>query len=239
MPRIPLIEELTTGSVLPGSVLLAEFTGVSQWYNASFTIAAGWLKSGGLVTYVAFGRSPENARLQLGRLGLKAEELESEGRLRIVDCYTCTLGRKSKEKISVDSLKAADLSILFSKTSMVGKLGTGEPVRQGMLEIEDNASTVFRFNDEKAVTEFVLSRFIPSMSLAKTNALVGIVKGLHSSWVYEQLEAAVDGTIEFVLDETADPPGNLVRIRSLRDVGFDGQWHRLKISDNFQVTLEK
>ena len=43
----------------------------------------------------------------------------------------------------------------------------------------------------------------------------------------------------FKLDETTDPPRNLIRIRSMRNVGFDGRWHQLKVKEKFEVTLEK
>jgi len=56
---------------------------------------------------------------------------------------------------------------------------------------------------------------------------------------YEQLEAAVDGIIDFKLDEASDPAQNLIRIRSLRKVGFDGRWHRLKLTENLELTIEK
>ena len=31
----------------------------------------------------------------------------------------------------------------------------------------------------------------------------------------------------------------IMRIRSMRDVSFDARWDRLKVSENFEVTLEK
>ena len=45
--------------------------------------------------------------------------------------------------------------------------------------------------------------------------------------------------IDFKLDETSDPAQNLMRIKTLRNVSFDGRWHKLKIAENFEVTLEK
>jgi KaiC/GvpD/RAD55 family RecA-like ATPase len=66
-----------------------------------------------------------------------------------------------------------------------------------------------------------------------------IVKGVHSEWAYRQLEAAHDGVIDFRLDEAVDPPQNLIRLRSMRNIGFDGRWHILSISQNFEVTLDK
>jgi hypothetical protein len=52
-------------------------------------------------------------------------------------------------------------------------------------------------------------------------------------------EAAYDGIIDFKLDESVDPPKNLIRLRSIRNTGFDGRWHALKIGENFEVTLAK
>jgi KaiC/GvpD/RAD55 family RecA-like ATPase len=64
-------------------------------------------------------------------------------------------------------------------------------------------------------------------------------RGLHGESVYRKLEAEADGVIDFKLDEAADPPRNLIRIRSLRDVGFDGRWHPLRINENLEVDVEK
>ena len=142
MPRVPLIEELTAGQIPAGSNLLIEFTGASQWYNASVTIAAGWLKQGGKVDYNAYAQPPNDIRTGLKRLGSIAEENERDNNLRIWDYYTATLGQKSTEKLARDSLKVADLSILFSKDLM------REPPQPDWLRIRDNLSTLARFNEE-------------------------------------------------------------------------------------------
>jgi KaiC/GvpD/RAD55 family RecA-like ATPase len=219
---------------------MVEYTGASQWYNACLTIAAGWLKTGGRVSYSAYAWPSENVRSHLNLLGLKAEELEKEDKLRIWDWYTATLGRKSNETLSQDSLKVADLSIMFSREVMAGHPSLGrQPYGPNWLRIADNGSTLARFNEEKAWVEFRLTRDIPSASSTKSTAIVAFIKGLHSSWAYEQLEAAVDGIIDFRLDETSDPAQNLMRIKAMRNMGFDGRWHKLKIAENLEVTLEK
>jgi len=56
---------------------------------------------------------------------------------------------------------------------------------------------------------------------------------------YKQLEAAVDGVIDFKLDEASDPARNLMRIRNLRRISFDGRWHTLKVTQNHTVMLDK
>ena len=107
------------------------------------------------------------------------------------------------------------------------------------LRIADNISQVARFNDEKAWVEYALSRMIPAAAMRKETAIRGITRGIHSDWAYRNLEAAVDGIIDFKLEESSEEPRNLIRIRSMRTVGFDGRWHPLKIGENSEVTIDK
>lgn len=115
MPRVPLIEDLTTAPIPTASNLLVEFDPASQWYAASLSITAGWLSSGGMACYTVSSQPPDNIRSHLNRLGLNTEKLEADDRLWIIHWYTFTLGQKSKEKFGVDSLKVAELSIYYGK----------------------------------------------------------------------------------------------------------------------------
>ena len=231
---MPLIEDLTRDPVPTGSNILVEFDPASQWLNASLTIAAGWIRTGGSVSYNTFAQPPATVRAQLNRLGMNTEELEAKSQLRIWDWYTASLGQKSKEKYAVDSLKAADLSIVHAKTQLPG------PPIPDRLRISDNTSALGRFNDEKNWTEFVLTRGIPIAVSRQSTSLAGMMTGLHSEWVYKQIEGASDGTVDFKLDEEAKGETvDLIRIRNLRSALFTKGWHRLKIGESFEVTLEK
>ncbi len=228
-----MIEDLTTDPIPPGSILLVEFTGPSSWYSASFTIAAGWIKQGGKVSYNTYAKPPGDIRSQLNRHGLNTEELEKDDKLRIWDGYTLTLGQKSKEKHAPDSMKIAELSIRYAKDFM------RQPPQPERLIIVDNMSTLARFNDEKACVEFWLTRADPSFKARKTTGLRGLIRGIHSSWVYEQMEATADGVIDFKLEEAEGETRNLVRVRSMQGMRFDSRWHQVKLGENFEVTLEK
>ncbi len=103
----------------------------------------------------------------------------------------------------------------------------------------DDLSVLDRFNEEKNWVEFLLARMIPGNRARELTSIRGIMRGIHSDWAYKQLEAAVDGVVDFKLGEASDPPTNLMRIKSMRNVGFDGRWHQLQIGGNFEVTLEK
>lgn len=76
VPRVPLIEDLTSGPVPAGSQLLVEYDPASQWYNASLTIMAGWLKTGGTGTYHTYAQPPDDVRSQLRRLGVDSNTPE-------------------------------------------------------------------------------------------------------------------------------------------------------------------
>jgi KaiC/GvpD/RAD55 family RecA-like ATPase len=243
--RIALIEDLLKGSLLPGTSLLAEYDPTSSWYGASLSIAAGWLKAGGVVTYGVATQPPENVRSQLAQLGLDVAQLEAEDKLRVFDWYTATLGRKSNEKYAFYSLKAADLSVLFAKylmaTQEAGKAVDAIPPQATpeWLRILDDMSCLGRFNEEKSWIEFIRTRMIPIASLWKSTGIAGIIRGIHSDWAYKSLEAACDGVIDFKLDEAAEEARSAIRIRSMRNLGFDTKWHPLTVDENYEVTLEK
>ena len=230
MPHIPLIEDLTKGPVPPGSNILVLFEPASQWYNASITIAAGWIRTGGRTSYNVHSQSPDNIRSQLKRLGLETEELEKTDTLSIIDWYTASLGRKSKERHAVDSLKVADLSIHFAR-------GDSSPIPD-VLRVWDTTSYLSRFNDEKAWVELELTRFIPTSSNWQSTGIGGVMRGVHSDWAYNRLEGAYDGIVDFKVEEEGNTIRDLMRIRNMRNVHFDREWYELKIGENFEVTLK-
>jgi KaiC/GvpD/RAD55 family RecA-like ATPase len=106
------------------------------------------------------------------------------------------------------------------------------------LRIADNISVLARFNEEKVWVEFVLTRMIPQSQVIQSTAIRGIIREAHSDWVYKQLEAVHDGIVDFKLEETGEEPRNLIRMRLMRTVGFDGRWHSVRVGNSFEVSLE-
>ena len=232
LPRMPLIEDLTKGPVPPGSNILVEFDPASQWHNASVTIAAGWLRTGGSVSYLAFSRPPDDIRFQLRQLGLNTDELERYDRLWITDIYSASVGQKSREKFAVESLKVADLSLWVAREAMADS-----PAPEFLI-IDDNNSALDRFNAERNWVEFLLTRPIPMTKQRQMTNLHGIIEGIHSTWAYKQLEAAVEGIVDFKVDEVNGERKTRIGIRNMRNVAFDSRWHPLKIGKNSEITLE-
>lgn len=201
-------------------------------YNASLTIAAGWLNTGGSVSYIAHSQSPDDIRSQLRRLGLAVEELEQKDRLWITDLYTASLGQKSKERFAPESLKVADLSIWIAKEAMV------ESAAPEFLVIAENSSVLDRFNDERNWVELYLTRPIPMAKSRQVTQLLGFISGIHSNWAYKQLESVADGIVDFNLEEVNEVTRDLMRIRTMRKVGFDRKWHELTVGENLKITLK-
>ncbi len=205
-------------------------------------MTAEWLRSGGVVTYTVASQAPASIRSQLAQRGVDVGQFEAEAKLRVFDWYTATLGKKSNEQYAFYSLKAADMSVLFSKYLMPSpdSVETFQPSPSPeWLRILDDISCLSRFNEEKSWVEFVRTRMIPISSLWQSTGIGGIIKGIHSDWAYKNLEAACDGVIDVKLDESGEEARSMIRIRSMRSVGFDSRWHTLKVDENSEVTIEK
>jgi len=244
MPRLALIENLTSGPIPPGSTLMVEFDPASQWYNASVTLAAGWLRTGGRVIYSALAQPPDDIRSQFRRLGLRPEVLEKEEKLTIEDWYTTTLGQKSKEKHSIQSLKVSDLSLSLAQTELRGTSYWGSSnVGPDLLFISDDDGTVARFNDEKTWVELRLTRVNPGIRSLNAINFFSIMRGVQSEWAYKRLEGASDGIIDFRLEEPGEKVGgeakSMMRIRFMKSLAFDRRWHQLKTDGNLEVSLDE
>lgn len=245
MMRVALIDDLLKSPLPPGSAILVEYDPTSSWYQASLSIAAEWLKTGGVVSYHVAAQPPENLRSQLSQMGLDVQKLEADEKLRVFDWYTATLGRKSNEKYAFYGLKVTDLSVLFGQYLMATPDSNASSADSlppqpspDWLRILDDVSCLARFNEEKNWIEFFRTRMIPIASLWKSTGISGIIRGIHSEWAYKNLEAASDGVIDFKLYDTGDEAKSAIRIRSMRPVGFDSKWHNLMTDENLRVKLE-
>jgi KaiC/GvpD/RAD55 family RecA-like ATPase len=130
-------------------------------------------------------------------------------------------------------LRINDLSIQFSKEQI-----PGPPIPE-FLGIMDNASVLARFNDEKAWIEFSLTRAIPSSYTRQSTSIDGLLLGVHSEWAYRQLEAAYDGVVDFRLEQDGKRTMDVMRIRSMRDITHDREWHELRVHKNLEITIIK
>jgi len=183
------------------------------------------------VLYAVADQPPNSIRSQLTRLGMDTGKLEANNVLQIVDLYTPTLGIKSAEKYSAPSMKVQDASIAWAKALKEGKRFSD------VLRIGDDHSVFARFNEDRAWVELIITRHVPLGPAMDSTAIVAYLRGVHPEWVYKRLEAAYDGVVEFKLDDSGEQMFDLMRIASIRNVGFDRSWHRLNVEDNLRVKL--
>jgi len=231
MPRIPLIEDLVTGSIPSGSNILVIYDATSQWQNLFATIAVGWLRGGGKIRYILCAEPPEKIRLRISRLGLNYTDFEANERLLIMDAYTATLGLKSKEAHMIPSWKVSDLSVGF-----VADLKNPEQMPDSSRIIDDEGIAA-RFNEDTTWVEYVLPRVVPQARATKLTQLIGLPLGVHSDWIYKRLENAHDGVLDMKIEERNGEIRNLLRIRIMRDLDFDSQWHEVVADEKTGLRL--
>lgn len=130
-------------------------------------------------------------------------------------------------------MNVADLRIWAAKEFM------HQPAAPDLMFITENSSVAARYNDEKSWVEYTLTRVLPAASMTKAMNIRGVSLGVHSDSAYKQLEAAAQGVIDLKVEEVEGEAKNRIRIRKMLNAPFDAHWHQLKVSENFEVTLEK
>ena len=251
---VPVLAGLIPQGVKPGTIFQVEFDPDSQWFSIATTMAARYLQANGSVGYMAQARAPEDVKRDLEALGVDVTSAQKEGRLEVSDQYSATLtgGRLEPaggqtgliEQIEggarFRSLKVADISVEMLKasrdeyTGKLDRLGTESPA---LLEIIESMSEVLRFNEEKPWAELMASRVTPRERMRKGVVLRGLVRGLHSEWLYKRMEAISDGIIDVSMREQEGESKSFLRLRSLRGQPYDGRWHRIDVQPNGEATL--
>ena len=247
---IPILTALVPDGIKPGTIFLVEFDPESQWLAVAATIAAGYLRAGGRVGYMAQLRSPETVRENLVALGVDVSAATREGRFTVDDWYSATLtgGRLEgggtsmfdsiEGGVRARSLKVADLSVQWLKEMKQGfePSGVFAAWPPGALEILESGSQMLRFNEEKPYLEWLISRD-PTVRRAKRISLDGILRGVRTESFYKELESDFDGVIDLRVMERGGEWKNLLCVRSLKGQPHDARWHEIQIKRNGGGTL--
>ncbi|OFX17719.1 hypothetical protein A3K71_05620 [archaeon RBG_16_50_20] len=250
---VPLLAELIPGGVKPGAMLLVEFDPESQWFAVATTLVARYFQQNRHVCYLAMARSPEDVKRCVSEIGVDIPAAEKSGRLVVEDWYSATLtgGRLETANaqggmfepiqggLRVRSLKVADLSVEWLKTTKVGPqaydIVDHWPV--GSMIVVESFSGILRFNEEKPFVEWMESRVNPEERKRKSITLQGFVRGIHSDWLYKRMESASDGVIDIRVMERGEETKNLLRVRSLKGQPHDSRWHEIEIKSNGEANL--
>jgi archaellum biogenesis ATPase FlaH len=230
-------------------MLLVEFDPETQWYAVNTTIAAEWLQNHLRILYNTSTRPREEVVKALEKLGIEVQFAEESGMLRVDDMYSVTMGLEKEILIAqpIDdryvkwgSLKIADLSLddlrgLREGGTRLSKWGQSD--QSNVLAIWDSLSPLLRFNDERAVLEFMETRELPLNRKLGRVAIGGVLRRLHSESFYTRLENAFDGIIELRVMERDDEIKNLLRIKSLKGQPHDARWHEVRIDSRGEASI--
>lgn len=226
---MPVLDRLIPEGIPYGRTVIVEFDPDSVWYPLAVNMIAKCLKSQVGADYHAFSNHPDDIRANLSKLGIDARQDEESGLLWIIDFYSPGIGVQSKEKWTVSSLKLTDIGIDRRRRHQV---------QRQCLHVDDNFSIVFDQNEAKDVVQFLRSKILPGTRESQRIQLLGLMRGVHSEYVYRSLEDAAYGVVDIRTQEAAGKPESFVRVRSMKAGTHDGAWHQLTLGPDFQIALQ-
>ncbi len=227
--QIPILSQLLGRDVPRSRFLVTLFEASTDWPALALTIAAGVLKQGHVVNFVAVSAPPAEVRRELQRALPNLTELEETKKFWLYDWHTWMTGKKSDEPFSVDSLSVAKLSadvpIFWRDYSPIFDFA-----------IVDNVSTILKYNDERPFMQW-FDRLIAKVRPMKGIRLYGVVKGFHSEPLYSNIEMLADGVFELTLRERNDELQNAIRIKSFKGLAHTTKWRTLKVNSTGHASL--
>jgi KaiC/GvpD/RAD55 family RecA-like ATPase len=232
-------------------MLLVEFDPESQWFSIATTLAANTFRDDRYVGYLAMARSVDEVKQSLFDIGIDVNQTKALERLVVEDWYSATRsgGRlestgaevfeRTRDGLRVRSLRIADLSVDWLKTSKSGPrvYDIVDFWPAGSLVIVESFSSILRFNEEKPFMEWLESRVNPEERRRKSITLQGVVRGIHSDWLYKRMESACDGVVDVRVMERADETKTFLRVRSLKGRPHDARWHEIEVKSNGEAAF--
>jgi KaiC/GvpD/RAD55 family RecA-like ATPase len=232
-------------------MLLVEFDPDSQWFSIATTLAANTFRDDRFVGYLAMARPVDDVKQSFSDIGIGVNQPRSPERLVVEDWYSATRsgGRldpqggevfeRTSDGLRVRSLRVADLSVDWLKSSKSGPrvYDIVDFWPPGSLIVVESFSSILRFNEEKPFIEWLESRVNPEERKRKSITLQGVVRGIHTDWLYKRMESACDGVVDIRVMERADEARTFLRIRSLKGQPHDARWHEVMIKSTGEAAF--
>ncbi len=228
--QIPILADLIPAGVPYRTAFVIEYDPDSSYYQILESTVHDLLSAGQVVSFFDYTRFPDQVRQDLRALGSDIDTLEAQGKFRLYDGYSATLGVKSKEKLAFESLKVADISLYFLKMTK-----DENPIRNDV-GFSDSGTIGLRYNDEKAFLDWYATRVIPRVKLHDRISFSAFVSGVHSTPFYKSIEDMCDGVIDVKFDDSMETPRTKLRVRAFKVGQFNGSWRYVKF-DGPHATL--
>lgn len=228
--RIPILADQIPGGVPYRTAFIIEYDPDSSYYQILESTVHDLLSAGQVVSFFDYTRFTDQVRQDLKALGSDIDSLEAKGSFHLYDGYSTTLGMKSTEKLSFESLKVADMSLYFLRMTK-----DENPIRNDV-GFSDNGTIALRYNDEKSFVEWYATRVIPRIKLHARISFSAFVNGVHSASFYKSMEDLCDGVIDVKFDDLAGRSQTKLRVRAFKAGRFNGSWRRVEF-DGLHATL--
>lgn len=220
--QIPILVDLIPAGVPYRTAFVIEYDPDSSYYQILESIVHDLLSAGQVVSFFDYTRFPDQVRQDLRALGSDIDTLEAQGKFRLYDGYSATLGVKSKEKLAFESLKVADISLYFLKMTK-----DENPIRNDV-GFSDSGTIGLRYNEEKAFLDWYATRVIPRVKLHDRISFSAFVSEVHSAPFYKSIEDMCDGVIDVKFDDSEGTPRTRLRVRAFKAGQFNGSWRYVK-----------
>ncbi len=237
---LPVLGELVPGGLEYGRTYLVEFESQSLWYETSLTITSHAVRNGMKAEYHAFLHPPSEVREALQRMGIDVRNLEEGGFLRILDTYSVTTGLSTPEKPrhGPDPYQSRSVSMMNWSAEIERQIREGFPEdHKRWLHIDDAASILNQYDEEKNVLETWRTRWIPYTRARDLVDIPSVLAETSSPAFYREFESFSDAIFEFRSHEEGGRIENYVRLRVLRGRACDTSWRRLKLTEKGEVRL--
>ena len=211
------VDEEAGGIPYPASILVMGPVGSGK-SGLVRRFCATWLGAGDSIAWFCLEYSAEDARGELGALGLDVGKFESDARLILVDCYLQQSGMKVSERFST-STSLTDISIMI--TNAIDSLNG-----QRKWVIIDSLSSLVREHGIDRMLKFI-SNTTAKLAVAKA----GLIGTLNNKALSE-LELAIiqdqfHGNIQLDLVEEGGRLRRRIRIVKMPTGRGSGKWLKM------------
>lgn len=240
---IPILGELAPGGFRYGTFHVVEFDPDSLWYESSITIAAKVLRDRIKTEYVAVGRPPSEVRDALGRFGIDPEKLEDRGLLRITDLYTnTTILTPEKQRFFPTSFPQIGVDakqwMLKVQAEYAERIRNGIPeAEKRWLLINEDSYATRRYLSDDFLEDFAMTAYRPWFSAREMLVINSGPRGIMTESQLRRWESRNDGVIDFGVREVNGKLVQSVRVRKMKGMQCDSNWHVLSITHDGEVSI--
>jgi archaellum biogenesis ATPase FlaH len=223
---LPILSEIF-GLIPHGRVILAMYDSDSQVSSLMLTIAAGHLKAGRDLLFLASSRPTVEIRQQFNDLGVNIADYEAKDNAVLFDDYSVHMGLKSSEKYQLKTENLNERSITIGQSAPQWPPGT-------LVIVE--AFSSLSIIDEKVFAKFA-RKAVGAWRAQGTVMILGLPVDIHTSQFYEEMKLIADGAFEVKLKELRGEVINTIRARSMKGQSSDTRWRQVLFDDKMKASL--